>query len=179
MYEMFLGFIEQAKFWDIQGIDGVYKFLCWFYDLFFDKDGYFMVSDEVLDKVEFKVLYQAIQKVEQDIECFFFNICVSVFMIVINELCKMKCNKWDILEFLVVFMAFFVFFIIEDLWFKLGYEGSVYRDGWYLVFNLEYFKEDEVEYLIVINGKIWVIVFFFFDVFKEDFEVVVWELEYI
>lgn len=93
MYEMFLGFIEQAKFWDIQGIDGVYKFLCWFYDLFFDKDGYFMVSNKVLDKVEFKVLYQAIQKVEQDIECFFFNICVSVFMIVINELCKMKCNK--------------------------------------------------------------------------------------
>lgn len=93
MYEMFLGFIEQVKFWDIQGIDGVYKFLCWFYDLFFDKDGYFMVSNKVLDKVEFKVLYQAIQKVEQDIECFFFNICVSVFMIVINELCKMKCNK--------------------------------------------------------------------------------------
>ena len=177
MYEMFLGPIEQAKPWDTQGIDGVYKFLRRFYDLFSDKDGNFAVSDEVPDKAELKILHQAIQKVEQDIERFSFNTCVSAFMIATNELRKLKCNKRSILEPLVVLMAPFAPFTTEDLWSKLGHEGSVHRDGRYPAFNPEYLKEDEVEYPIAINGKTRATASFPSDASKEDLEAAARELE--
>ncbi|MCR9100447.1 MAG: leucine--tRNA ligase [bacterium] len=177
MYEMFLGPIEQAKPWDTQGIDGVYKFLRRFYDLFSDKDGNFAVSDEAPDKAELKVLHQAIQKVEQDIERFSFNTCVSAFMIATNELRKLKCKKRDILEPLVVLMAPFAPFTTEDLWSKLGHEGSVHRDGRYPAFNPEYLKEDEVEYPIAINGKTRATASFPSDASKEDLEAAARELE--
>lgn len=37
LYEMFLGPIEQAKPWDTNGIDGVYRFLRKFWNLFLPK----------------------------------------------------------------------------------------------------------------------------------------------
>jgi leucyl-tRNA synthetase len=177
MYEMFLGPIEQAKPWDTQGIDGVYKFLRRFYDLFSDKDGHFTVSNEAPDKAELKVLHQAIQKVEQDIERFSFNTCVSAFMIATNELRKMKCNKRNILEPLTVLIAPFAPFTAEDLWSKLGHGGSVHKDGQYPAFNPEYLKEDEVEYPIAINGKTRATASFPSDASKEDLEAAARELE--
>ena len=45
LYEMFLGPIEQAKPWDTNGIDGVYRFLRKFWNLCFTK-GEFTVTDE-------------------------------------------------------------------------------------------------------------------------------------
>ena len=179
MYEMFLGPIEQAKPWDTQGIDGVYKFLRRFYDLFFGKDGQFSVSDAAPEKAELKVLHQAIQKVEQDIERFSFNTCVSAFMIATNELRKMKCNKRAILEPLVLLMAPFAPFTTEELWSKLGNDGSVHKDGQYPAFHPEYLKEDETEYPIAINGKTRATASFASDASKEDLEAAARELEAI
>ncbi len=170
MYEMFLGPIEQAKPWDTQGIDGVYKFLRRFYDLFHDKNGQFAVSEDKPTKAELKVLHQAIQKVQQDIERFSFNTCVSGFMIATNDLRKLKCNKRAILEPLVQLMAPFAPFITEDLWWQLGHEGSVHRDGQFPEFNPEFLKEDEVEYPIAINGKTRATASFPADASKEDLE---------
>ncbi|HHS95613.1 MAG TPA: leucine--tRNA ligase, partial [Phaeodactylibacter sp.] len=86
MYEMFLGPLEQSKPWDTKGIDGVSKFLRKFWNLFFDKDGNFALSDSEPSKEELKTLHQCIKKVRQDIERFSFNTCISAFMIATNEL---------------------------------------------------------------------------------------------
>ncbi|NRA52316.1 MAG: leucine--tRNA ligase, partial [Phaeodactylibacter sp.] len=178
MYEMFLGPIEQAKPWDTQGIDGVYKFLRRFYDMFFT-NGAFSLSDDAPTKDELKVLHTAIQKVEQDIERFSFNTCVSAFMIATNDLRKMKCNKRAILEPLVLLMAPFAPFTTEDLWSKLGHKDSVHKDGQYPAFNPDLLKEDELEYPIAINGKTRATASFPADTSKEDLEAAARELESI
>src|SRR5690606_10726841 len=46
MYEMFLGPLEASKPWNTNGIDGVYKFLRRFWNLFHDSNNNFKVSDE-------------------------------------------------------------------------------------------------------------------------------------
>ena len=83
MYEMFLGPIEQGKPWDTKGIDGVSKFLRKFWSLFHDDnptDNIFTINDEAATKDEMKILHTAIKKVNEDIERFSFNTCVSAFV---------------------------------------------------------------------------------------------------
>jgi leucyl-tRNA synthetase len=177
MYEMFLGPIDQAKPWDIQGIDGVSKFLRRFYSLFFNDNDQFAVSDAEPDKAEYKVLHQTIKKVSDDIERFSFNTCVSAFMVAANELRKMKCNKRAILEPLVQLIAPFAPFTAEELWHQLGHEGSVHRDGTFPKFDPKHLVEDAVEYPIAINGKTRVTATFPADASKDELEKAAMEIE--
>lgn len=179
MYEMFLGPIEQAKPWDTQGIDGVSKFLRRFWGLFFDKHGAFAVSEEAPTREEWKVLHTAIKKVREDIERFSFNTCVSAFMIASNELKKTECNKKAILEGLVVLIAPFAPHIAEELWHRLGHEGSVHRDAAYPEFRPEHLVEDSVKYPIAINGKTRATVDFPADASEEELEKAARELDVV
>ncbi len=85
LYEMFLGPIEQSKPWDTNGIEGTFRFLRKFWNLFYESD-VFSVSDEAPTKAEFKVLHATLKKVTEDIERMSFNTSVSQFMIAVNEL---------------------------------------------------------------------------------------------
>lgn len=154
MYEMFLGPIEQSKPWDINGIDGVSKFLRKFWGLFFDKSGKFNVSEEAPNKAELKILHTAIKKIVFDIERFSFNTCVSAFMVATNDLKKINCNKRAVLQELLILLAPFAPFITEELWHQLGHEGSIHNSSTYPEHNEVYLKEDSKTYPIAINGKV-------------------------
>lgn len=153
MYEMFLGPLEQSKPWDTNGIDGVHRFLKKFWKLFFDKDGNFMVTKEASNAQEKKVLHQLIKKVETDIEQFSFNTTISAFMIGVNELTNLKCNKREVLEPLVVLISPFAPHIAEELWSLLGNPPSVAHAG-FPVYNPEFTREQVFEYPVSFNGKL-------------------------
>lgn len=152
LYEMFLGPVEQSKPWDTNGIDGVYRFIRKFWHLFYNKAGEFIVKDEAATKEELKSIHKLIKKVSSDIELFSYNTSVSAFMICVNELSSLKCNKKEILSKLVVLLAPFAPHISEELWEILGNKTSVCDAQW-PEFNEEYLKEDVVNYTISFNGK--------------------------
>lgn len=152
LYEMFLGPVEQSKPWDMNGIDGVSRFMNKLWNLFFDKDGNFAVSDTEPVKDELKSLHKLIKKVTFDIENFSFNTSVSAFMICVNELMSLKCNKRQILEQLIVLLCPFAPFISEELWHKLGNQNSACDAQW-PVCNEEYLVENTIVYTISFNGK--------------------------
>ncbi|MGC5743278.1 leucine--tRNA ligase [Chryseobacterium sp. NFX27] len=151
LYEMFLGPLEQSKPWNTQGLSGVYGFLKKFWNLYFNGDT-FEVSDEEPTKAEYKVLHTLIKKVVYDIENFSFNTSVSSFMIAVNELQKIKCNKRNILEPLAVIISPYAPHICEELWSLLGNKESVEFEK-FPVLNEEYLVEDEIEYPVSVNGK--------------------------
>jgi leucyl-tRNA synthetase len=152
LYEMFLGPIEQSKPWDMNGIDGVHRFLRKFWNLFFVGDE-FSVSDDEPAKDELKSLHKLIKKVTYDIENFSFNTSVSAFMICTNELTAMKCNKRAILQDLVVVIAPFAPHIAEELWQLLGNTGSVCDAQW-PNHDEKYLVEDTFKYGVAFNGKV-------------------------
>ena len=151
LYEMFLGPLEQSKPWDINGIDGVSRFLRKLWNLFFQGD-VFTVSDEPPTIEELKSLHKLIKKVSWDIENFSFNTSVAAFMICVNELTALKCNKRSILSDLVVVLAPFAPFITEELWHRLGNQTTV-CDARFPDYNEEYLKENTVKYTVSFNGK--------------------------
>ncbi len=153
LYEMFLGPLEQAKPWNTNGIEGVYKFLRKVWRLFHDAEGTFQVSDEEPSKAEYKALHKIIKKVEEDIERFSFNTSVSAFMICVNELTDLKTNKRKILQDLLIVLEPYAPHITEELWSKLGNEAGTISYADYPVFNPEYLVESEFAYPVSINGK--------------------------
>ena len=151
LYEMFLGPLEQSKPWNTQGLSGVYGFLKKFYNLYFDGDT-FSVSEEEPTKEELKILHTLIKKVIYDIENFSFNTSVSQFMIAVNELQKLKCNKRAILEPLAVLISPYAPHVCEELWSLLGNAESI-DFAPFPALNEAYLVEDEIEYPVSFNGK--------------------------
>jgi leucyl-tRNA synthetase len=152
LYEMFLGPIEQAKPWDTNGIEGVFRFMRKLWRLYHDTANQFNVSDEPATDQEKKVLHKTIKKVGEDIERFSFNTAVSAFMVCVNELGDLKCNKREVLEPLAVMVSSFAPHIGEELWWLLGNTESVALAG-FPEFRAEYVVEDTVLYPVSFNGK--------------------------
>jgi leucyl-tRNA synthetase len=172
LYEMFLGPLEASKPWSTSGIDGVYKFLRRFWNLFHDGQGNWNVSDAEPTKEELKALHKVIKKVEYDVEHYSFNTSVSEFMICANELSSLKCNKRAILEPLTIVLASYAPHITEELWEKLGHADSI-LNARYPAFDESYLKENDFEYPISINGKVRVKMNFALDMPVSDIEKIV------
>ena len=152
MYEMFLGPVELSKPWDTNGIDGVHRFLKKLWSLFYSRKGEFLPTEGEPTRDELKSLHKLIKKVTTDIENFSYNTSVSAFMICVNELSQLKCNKASVLADLIVLLAPFAPHLSEELWEKLGHTTSVCDAQW-PVCNEEYLKEDVVKYTVSFNGK--------------------------
>ena len=171
LYEMFLGPLEQSKPWNTQGLSGVYGFLKKLYNLYFEGDKV-NISDEEPTKEEYKILHTLIKKVVYDIEHFSFNTSVSQFMIAVNDLQKLKCNKRAILEPLAVVISPYAPHICEELWQILGYSESVEYVP-FPIFDEKYLVEDEIEYSVSFNGKVRFKLSLSAELSKEDIEEIV------
>jgi len=152
LYEMFLGPLEQFKPWNTNGIDGVSKFLKKLWRLYHDTNGEFSVSEEKAGKEELKTLHKTIKKTQEDLENYSFNTSVASFMICVNELSALKCNKREILEPLAVIVSPYAPHIAEELWTLLGHSESIIFAS-FPEFKEEFLVENSHEYPVSINGK--------------------------
>lgn len=153
MYEMFLGPVEMSKPWETKGIEGVHRFLKKLWRLFVSEEKGLIVTADAPTAAELKVLHKTIKKIEDDIERFSFNTCVSGFMVCVNELSDLKCHKKAVLEQLLVLLTPFAPHVAEELWHQLGNEGSV-LDAPFPKFEAQYVVESTKEYPISVNGKL-------------------------
>ncbi len=151
LYEMFLGPVEQSKPWNTNGIEGTHRFLKKLWNLYHTKEGFNVVETEAGPK-ERKALHTLIKKLNDDIERFSFNTCVSSFMICVNELSDLKANQREILEPLSILISPFAPHIAEELWSKLGHEESV-AYAKFPEFNPSYLVEANFNYPVSFNGK--------------------------
>lgn len=152
MYEMFLGPVEQSKPWDTKGIEGVHRFLRKLWRLFNDDIKGKVWNEEKPSDTEWKVLHTAIKKIENDTNNFSYNTAVSAFMVCVNELADLKCNKRAVLEPLLIILTPYAPHIAEELWYQLGNTTSV-LDAAYPHVEEKYLTETSKEYPVSINGK--------------------------
>ena len=168
LFEMFLGPLEQTKPWKTSGISGVYSFLKKLWKLFFNGEQ-LEVSDEAATKAELKIVHKTIKKVEEDIENFSFNTSVSTFMIAVNELTALKCNKREALEPLLILLSPYAPHITEELWHKLGHTISI-STAPFPVFDPKHLIENAKNYPISFNGKMRFTLELPLDLSKEEIE---------
>ena len=153
MYEMFLGPLEQTKPWDTKGITGVNGFLRKFWRLFHTNENQFSISDEIGNEKEMRVLHKTIKRIREDLDRYSFNTCVSTFMIAVNELTELKCNKRSVIEPLVILIAPLAPHFAEELWEKLGNEAGTITHQNYPEYDEKFLVESNFDYPISFNGK--------------------------
>ncbi len=146
LYEMFLGPIEQSKPWDTAGIDGAFRFLKKFWNLYQNPTDAAPTADNL------KSLHKLIKKVTADIEQFSYNTAISAFMVAVNELTQQKCSSKAILEPLSVLIAPFAPHIAEELWHQLGNTATVCDAPWPKC-EEKYLVESTIKYPVQIGGK--------------------------
>jgi leucyl-tRNA synthetase len=120
--------------------------------MFYNRAGEYQVTTDEPTKEELKSLHKLIKKVTGDIEQFSYNTSISAFMICVNELSALKCNKKAVLEQLLVVMTPFAPHVCEELWEAIGNSGSICDAAW-PEWNEEYLKENSINYTISFNGK--------------------------
>jgi leucyl-tRNA synthetase len=147
LYEMFLGPLEQSKPWNTNGITGVSGFLKKLWRLCVNG-----ISEEAPTKAELKTLHATIKKITEDIDRFSFNTSVSNFMICVNELTDLKCNKRSVLEPLIILISPYAPHITEELWSILGHKQSIAFEK-FPEFNPAFLVEDNFNYPVSFNGK--------------------------
>lgn len=153
LYEMFLGPLELSKPWNTNGITGVSGFLKKLWKLYIPpSESSAKVTEDAPTKPELKTLHKTIKKITEDIERFSFNTSVSNFMICVNELTELKCNKRAILEPLLLLISPYAPHIAEELWEQLEHKESI-AFAPFPMFNETHLVESAFNYPVSFNGK--------------------------
>jgi len=176
LYEMFLGPLEYHKPWDTKGIEGVFRFMKKLWRLFHNQNSETDISSEKPSEEEYRIIHKTIKRVEEDILRYSFNTVVSNYMICVNELTELKCNKREILEKLAIIISPYASHMAEELWQLLGHKKTItYAE--YPSYDENYLKQDTKEYPVSFNGKVRFKIELALDMPKEEIEKIILEAE--
>ncbi len=153
MYEMFMGPLEASIAWSTNGLDGSRRFLDRVWRLLMDDE---QLSAKVTDSNDGKldkVYHQTVKKVTDDFEGLRFNTAISQMMVFVNEGYKVDSIPKEYVEGFVKLLSPIAPHVAEELWEKLGHEGSVSYENW-PQYDETKMVDDEVEVVVQVNGKV-------------------------
>jgi len=154
LYEMFMGPLDAVKPWQMEGVEGVRRFLSRVWRLIIGPDGVVAeaITDDPLPRDQERVLHATIKKVTADIESLDFNTAISQMMICANEFSKAKTRNRQALVDLVKLLSPFAPHMCEELWERLGHAGTLTHEPW-PEHDDGKLAVDEVEILVQVLGR--------------------------
>jgi leucyl-tRNA synthetase len=158
MYEMFMGPLEATKPWNINGVEGTFRFLSRIWRLFVAENGQLhpkISKDEIVGNEPFKrTWHRTIKKITEDYEALRFNTVISQLMIFINEAYKTDRLPKEAMEHFVQMLSPIAPHLAEELWEKLGNtKESITYSAW-PVYDEAWTVDNEVEIVVQVSGKI-------------------------
>lgn len=155
MYEMFLGPLEASKPWSTKNIEGIHRFLRKVWREFIDEEG--AVSTKACGEKNSPemeaMLHETIAKVGDDIEHLRFNTAISQLMIFMNRVQKEFAIAKSTAKAFVQMLAPFAPHIAEELWSRMGGQGSVSEASWPEV-DASKLVKTQLKIVLQINGKL-------------------------
>ena len=175
LYEMFMGPLEASIAWSTNGLDGARRFLDRVWRLLVEEDG--SLSSKVTDAPNSdldKTYNQTVKKVTEDYEGLRFNTGISQLMVFINDAYKADTLPKNYVEGFIKMLAPIAPHMTEELWSKLGHEGTLSYEAW-PTFDESKLVDNEVEIVLQVNGKVKAKVMIPRDMNKEDLEKIAME----
>jgi leucyl-tRNA synthetase len=149
MYLMFLGPYQEGGDFREAGITGPYNFLNRLWDTVLS------AVDRPLDPAVEQKLHATIQKATEEMEALSFNTVVAAMMEYLNVVRSGgRTPERAAVEPLVLLVAPFAPHIAEELWERLGHEGSVFETARWPEFDPDKAVADTVEFVVQVNGKV-------------------------
>jgi len=157
LYEMSTGPMDVSRPWSTRDVVGSQRFLqrVW-RNLVDERTGEVRVSDAEPEADTLRALHKAIAGVHADFEALHYNTAAAKLIELNNHLTKAYAGAGvprSVAEPLVLMMAPLTPHIAEELWAKLGHDGSL-AYGPFPVADEQYLVADTVEYPIQVNGKV-------------------------
>ncbi|MEK6527629.1 MAG: class I tRNA ligase family protein, partial [Nitrospirota bacterium] len=162
---------EKDLDWSDKGVEGAYRFLNRVWGVVYKYSNKLRVTSNELEKKDknskqnssllLRKTHQTIKKVTNDIERnYHFNTAIAALMELMNEITAFTLsseNDSAVLKFAIemeiLLLSSFAPHIAEELWKHLGKESGILEETW-PVWDEELAREDEVELVIQINGKL-------------------------
>ena len=149
LYEMFMGPLEVSKPWSKNGVEGAKRFIQRVWNFFTEAENLTDENDGSLTKV----YHQTVKKVTDDYEKLAFNTAISQMMIFVNAVYKNgKCPK-EYAEGLIKMLSCITPHMGEEIWSIMGHNDTIAFEQW-PVYDEELCKEDTIEIVVQINGKV-------------------------
>ncbi len=173
LYELFMGPLEQVKPWQVDGVEGVSRFLgrVWrmvFGNLSLVKDvepyraEHAAIANSDAKRLRTKT-HQTIRKVTGDLEPHLrFNTAISALMELVNETYIFKAELHDeqsrqilreTIESLLKLLNPFAPHLCEELWEELGGKSLLAHEAW-PTYDLNAVELDTVTVVVQVNGKL-------------------------
>ncbi len=156
LYEMFMGPLEANKPWNMNGVEGVFRFLQKSWRMIIDEETGNLnpaICDAPLDDANDRLLNKTIKKVGEDVEGFSFNTAISQMMIFANEFSKLEKRNKSAMEQFVLLLAPFAPHLAEELWDKLGHSDTLSYEPW-PTYDTNKLEDPEIQLVVQINGKV-------------------------
>jgi leucyl-tRNA synthetase len=158
LYEMFMGPLEAAKPWSMEGVNGVRGFLDRVWRMITNERAEQLELNAAVKDVEptseqSRVLHKTIQGVTQDLERMAFNTSIAKMMEFTNFFTKCDVRPRSAMEKLVLLLSPLAPHLAEELWQLLGHGKSLAYEPW-PTFDPEAIREDNVEVPVQVNGKL-------------------------
>ncbi|HET7372626.1 MAG TPA: leucine--tRNA ligase [Gemmatimonadaceae bacterium] len=147
-YLMYLGPYEEGGDFRDQSVVGVRRFLDRLWASAVDA-----TSDGAPDPAVMRKLHQTIRKVSSDIPALSYNTAIAAMMEYMNVVRRgERVSHRDEIESLVQLVSPFAPHLAEELWERMGHEGSIFDAGW-PTFDAALAAEDLVTLAVQVNGK--------------------------
>ena len=145
LYLMFLGDMRQGGDWRDSGMQGMHRFVKRIYAL----------AGKIKEKEDKELTrwrHKTIQRVGNDLEKLKYNTAIAKLMALSNKIQDKGCNK-ETFSALLVMISPFAPHLAEELWERLGYKNSVFRERW-PKYDKKLVKDDTIPLVLQVNGKV-------------------------
>lgn len=160
VYEMSMGPLGTSRPWATKDVVGAHRFLQRLWRLVVDEEtGEVTVSDDPMSEEDAKQLHRTIAGVREDYDHLRDNTVVAKLIEYVNYLTKAREQKADgdvsreTVEPLVQMVSPVAPHIAEELWARLGHEGTITFQE-FPTFDESLLVDDTVEVPVQINGKV-------------------------
>ena len=160
VYEMSMGPLDTSRPWATKDVVGAHRFLQRLWRLVVDEEtGEVTVSDDPMSEEDAKQLHRTIAGVREDYDHLRDNTVVAKLIEYVNYLTKAREQKADgdvsreTVEPLVQMVSPVAPHIAEELWARLGHEGTITFQA-FPTFDESLLVDDTVEVPVQINGKV-------------------------
>ena len=155
LYEMFMGPLEKVKPWQMNGVDGIFRFLNRVWNMIVDREDKLDSSIQEIPALEEdkKLLHRSIKKVSEDLEAMHLNTAISEMMIFVNQFSKNKVKPLEIVMDFILLLSPFAPHLAEELWQKTGKKESLAYHPW-PSYEEKYLVQESYILPVQINGKV-------------------------
>ncbi len=148
LYEMFMGPLEVSKPWMTAGLVGVSRFLERLYAM-----GEKPLSDAEPSGELLRLTHRTIKKVDGDTATLNFNTAISAMMVLSAEAAKLDALPRSLWSTLVRLVSPYAPHLAEELWQRMGGQGSVSKAAW-PAYDPALCEDEEDTIIVQVNGKL-------------------------